>query len=172
MGARRVACAVSVIVLLLGSCSQSSLPNFVARGRALPLPDDQLTPVTEAEFEGILVGLRGRPVVVNIWASWCPPCRTEAPLLQRAADRYGDRVQFVGVDAKDDPGPAAAFLDRYKIRYPNVFDASGSDIPKAMSLRGFPTTYVFDADGKLQRTVFGGISEQSLAGALDSALAR
>lgn len=161
-----------VLLLALGACSQSSPPKFVARGPALPLPKQVLEPVTEKEFEGILVGLRGRPVVVNVWASWCPPCRTEAPLLQRAAERYGGRVRFLGVDAKDDAAPALAFLHRYGIRYPNVSDAGGNDIPQALSLRGFPTTYVFDSNGRLQRTVVGGISEQSLAGALESALAR
>lgn len=160
------------VALLVGGCSQASQPSFSPRGAPRPLPDRQLAPVTEKEFEGILVGLRGKPVVVNVWASWCPPCRTEAPLLQRAARKYGKDVTFVGVDAKDDLKPAQAFLRRYKITYPNVMDAAGDDIPTALGLRGFPTTYIFDAKGRLVRTVFGGISEQTLAGALDGVLVR
>jgi cytochrome c biogenesis protein CcmG/thiol:disulfide interchange protein DsbE len=114
------------------------------------------------DFEGILVGQRGKPVVVNVWASWCGPCRVEAPLLQRAAARYRDEVAFIGVDSKDDVDAGRAFLDRFGITYPNVFDDSGG-IRAALGLRGFPTTYIFDRQGRLEAKVFGGISEQTLA---------
>lgn len=108
------------------------------------------------------MGLRGRPVVVNIWASWCGPCRVEAPLLQRASEKYGDDVVFLGVDSRDTRDAGLGFLRRYDIRYPNVFDGTG-DIRRRLGLRGFPTTYVFGKAGDLQSTVVGGISEQVLA---------
>lgn len=143
--------------------------GFVASGAPRPMPaDGSLTPADLVGFEGVLVGARGRPVVVNVWASWCGPCRTEAPLLQRAAERYGDEVVFLGVDSKDGLGPAREFLDRYGIRYPNLFDVDG-DIRAALEMRGFPTTYIFDRSGRLQSTVFGGISEQTLAARLRDA---
>lgn len=66
------------------------------------------------------------------------------------------------MDSKDGLGPARVFLDRYDIRYSNLFDADGS-IRRALGMRGFPTTYIFDRDGRLVSTVFGGISEQTLA---------
>ncbi len=101
-------------------------------------------------------------MVVNVWASWCGPCRVEAPLLQRAAQRYRGDVVFLGVDSKDQVRPAREFLDRYGITYPNVVDERG-EIRRALAMRGFPTTYIFDRQGRLSAKVFGGISEQTLA---------
>lgn len=157
--------ALSLVVgfVLAAGLRGGESTGFAATGPALPRPaEGALEPASAEEFSGILVGLRGRPVVVNVWASWCGPCRTEAPLLQRAAAGYGDEVVFLGVDSKDGLGPARDFLDRYGIRYPNLFDADGS-IRRALGMRGFPTTYIFDRSGRLVSTVFGGISEQTLA---------
>ena len=158
---------------LLAACAPGNAGpvGFRASGPSAPLPDEVLAPVDAATFEGIMVGLRGRPVVVNVWASWCGPCRVEAPLLQRAADRYGERVAFLGVDSKDRPGPARDFIDRYGIAYPNVADAGG-EVARLLRLRGFPTTYVFGSDGRLLTGITGGISEQTLAATVDDALRR
>ena len=137
--------------------------RFDASGPAVPLPPEHsLAAGSLRDFEGVLVGLRGRPVVVNVWASWCGPCRVEAPLLQRAANRYRGDVAFLGIDSKDEAGAGRAFLDRFGIRYPNLFDDTG-EIQGALNVRGFPTTYVFDRRGRLTAKVFGGISEQTLA---------
>ena len=136
--------------------------GFVASGPPRPLPPNgSLAPASLADFSGMLIGARGRPVVVNVWASWCGPCRVEAPLLQRAAEQYQD-VVFLGVDSKDQLRPAREFLDRYGITYPNVVD-EGGEIGRALAMRGFPTTYIFDRQGRLIATVIGGISEQALA---------
>ena len=107
--------------------------------------------------------------MVNVWASWCAPCRTEMPLLQRAAETYRGRVVVLGVASKDDPAVARTFLSDHGLTYPNVFDTSG-DIRVALGLTAFPTTYVFGADGALRSTVAGGISEQRLAALIDAAL--
>lgn len=104
---------------------------------------------------------------MNLWASWCGPCRTEAPLLGRAAQRYTD-VRFLGVDSKDDADDARRFVRRYKLAYPNLFDPDG-DIAARLQLRGYPTTYVFDRKGKLVVSVVGGISPRALSAALASA---
>lgn len=156
--------------IVLGACGTSGgALGFVASGAPLPLPAEPLTPVSAREFEGILVGQRGKPVVVNVWASWCGPCRVEAPLLQRASERYGERVVFLGVDARDSEGDARDFLRRYGITYPNVVDRDG-DILGLLALRGFPTTYVFDRQGRVRASVVGGISEQALAARVDEVL--
>ena len=110
----------------------------------------------------MLVGAKGKPVVVNVWASWCGPCRVEAPLLQRAATRYAGEVVFLGVASKDTKSDAQRFITRYDIRYPNLLDVSG-DIRAGLRLRGFPTTYIFDRSGELLTSVVGGINEQTLA---------
>ncbi len=149
---------------------EADLPDFVARGEPRELPEQGSFPaVSLAEFEGMLVGQRGRPVVVNIWASWCAPCRTEMPLLQKAADTYRGEAVILGVASNDDPGEAERFLRDLGLDYPNVFDPSG-EIRVALDLSAYPTTYVFDADGGLRARVNGGISEQRLAGLIEDLL--
>jgi len=90
-------------------------------------------------------------------------------LLQRAARHYGSKITFIGVNAQDQPAPAARFLVRYKITYPNVVDDRG-EITQMLGLRGFPTTYIFDARGRVRFSVVGGISEQTLAARLGQVL--
>lgn len=119
-------------------------------------------------FKETITGFRGKPVVVNLWASWCGPCRAEAPLLERAAVANKGKVQFLGVSTRDDRQSAATFLERFAVSYPNLVDSSG-DIRKYLGLRGLPTTYVFDSKGRLVSQVIGGISEQSLAARLEDA---
>jgi thiol-disulfide isomerase/thioredoxin len=131
--------------------------------------EGQFPAVTQQEFEGILVGQLGTPVIVNVWASWCAPCRTEMPLLQRAAETYGDQVVILGVASNDSPEAARKFLDEFGLTYPNVFDVSGK-VRVDLGVTAYPTTYVFGADGRLQATVTGGISEQRLAAVIEGAL--
>ena len=164
-----VSAAVIGVVLLVVVLRPPGVPVFSASGTALSLPDPGTLPARTAdEFEGILVGARGRPVVVNIWASWCAPCRTEMPLLQRAADVYAGRAVVLGVASKDEADAARAFLDDFDITYPNIFDVTG-EIRVRLGLTAYPTTYVFDAAGTLRARVTGGISEQRLAALLRDA---
>lgn len=160
--------AVGAVGLLLVSAlaPKATSTSYRAVGKPMEIPVGPLEPITSAEFDGILVGLRGTPVIVNVWASWCAPCRTEMPLLERAARTFDGRVAFLGVASRDARDDAQEFLDDIGVTYPNVFDATG-DVRKALSLRGFPTTYVFDTDGKLLRSIVGGVSEQQLAAQLE-----
>ena len=149
---------------------EPDLPDFVASGDPVALPVDGSFPsVGLDEFEAILVGQRGRPVVVNIWASWCAPCRTEMPLLESAAETYAGEAVILGVASNDDPAEAQDFLRELGLSYPNVFDTTG-EIRVALGLTAYPTTYVFDADGTIRARVDGGISEQRLAGLIEDAL--
>lgn len=164
--------AVVVGVLWIGSAAlrQPALPAFEATGEPAPLPVEGSFPsVSRPQFEQILVGQRGRPVVVNIWASWCAPCRTEMPLLQEAAATYAGRAVILGVASNDDPEAARQFLTDLGLTYPNVFDVTG-EIRVALGLTAYPTTYVFGPDGTLRARVNGGISEQRLAGLIEDAL--
>lgn len=163
-------------VLLIGgwagwtALQAPDLPDFFATGEPAELPPPGSLPAVDLEeFESILVGQRGRPVVVNVWASWCAPCRTEMPLLQAAATRFADEAVIIGVASNDDPAAAAAFLEELGLTYPNVFDPSG-EIRVALGLTAYPTTYVFDADGTIRARVNGGISEQRLAGLIRDAV--
>ena len=145
-------------------------PRFTATGEPFPLPlAGEFPAVSWESFEGMVVGQRGKPVVVNIWASWCAPCRTEMPLLQLAAEAYAGRAVILGVASNDDRDDARAFLDELGIDYPNVFDSSG-DVRVGLGLTGYPTTYVFSSAGELTSRVVGGISEQRLAALVEDAL--
>ena len=92
----------------------------------------------------------GKPAVVNFWASWCGPCADEAPVLQDAARRYGDRVTFVGVDVQDVDADALAFMRKYGISY---ISGSGNAGPISVQygMRGVPETYFIAPDGRLIR---------------------
>lgn len=160
---------VAAVILLAIFGPGGTTTAYVASGAPVPLPDDQLAPVDVDDFGGILVGLRGTPVVVNLWASWCAPCRTEMPLLQRAASDYDDRIVLLGLASRDSPRAAAAFLEEVGVDYPSVFDASG-DIRRQLGSRGFPTTYFFDENGRLVDAVVGGLSEQQLVARIDDLL--
>lgn len=168
---RSASLCLVVVVALLVACTTPARPNVVIDAEPRGLPRRQLAPVDSETFEQTLAGLRGRPVVVNVWASWCGPCRVEAPLLNRASDAYGDKVVFLGVASRDDADDAASFLRRYDIGYPNVLDVDGS-VRRFLGLRGFPTTYFFDRDGTLIAADVGGVTEQTLAARIEDALKR
>jgi cytochrome c biogenesis protein CcmG, thiol:disulfide interchange protein DsbE len=114
-----------------------------------------------ATYERLMYELRGTPVVVNIWASWCIPCRREAPILVAATKRYGDSIQFLGVDYQDQRGPAADFSAEFHIPYPSVFDGSG-EIHDKLGFVGLPDTLFYDADGKIISTYSGPLTTEAL----------
>ena len=114
-----------------------------------------------ATFQAMVAQQHGKPVVVNFWGSWCPPCKEETPDMVAAHERWGNRVTFIGVDLADDRGGATEFIHRYGMRYPSVFDPT-SQIAVAYGLYSPPATLFFDAAGTLVRTVPGQISGHDL----------
>jgi len=168
---RTLVAVLSAIVVLLAACSASG-PNgsIVIDAEPAPTPETGSFPTMGAdEFEAVLAGLEGQPFIVNIWASWCGPCRTETPLLARASEEYAGRVTFIGVASKDNRQDSLDFIDEYGLTYLNVSDRQG-EIRRWMGLRGFPTTFFFDAEGNLQASIVGGVSEQRLAALLEDLL--
>jgi len=107
-----------------------------------------------------LATMRGKPVVLNVWGSWCPPCRKEAPDLQAASVKLkADGVPVVGIDVRDlDPAPAVAFEKRFGITYPSLYDPKGAQLLAlrgAVSANAIPTTLVLDADGRVAARING-----------------
>ena len=100
-------------------------------------------------FRDRLSGLKGYPVVVNKWASWCGPCRAEFPDFQEAALKYGRRVAFVGVNSNDNRGDAKAFLERFPVPYPSYEDPNNTVAAVFNGVAAFPTTAFYDRSGKL-----------------------
>jgi cytochrome c biogenesis protein CcmG, thiol:disulfide interchange protein DsbE len=103
----------------------------------------------ERAYEERLAALRGRPVVVNAWASWCDPCEREMPLFQRAAVRFGRRVAFLGINPRDARPAARAFLREHWVPYPSYEDPD-ERIARAIGVRtGLPTTVFYDRAGEV-----------------------
>jgi thiol-disulfide isomerase/thioredoxin len=99
-------------------------------------------------FQARLRSLRGHPVVVNMWASWCEPCQSEFPNYQRASVAYGRQVAFLGIDAKDQNPAAAAFLRKFPVTYPSYTDPNGSIASAINAYQAYPQTFFFNSQGK------------------------
>ncbi len=112
-------------------------------------------------FEARLTELRGHPVVVNQWASWCGPCRFEFPFFERQARKYEGRVAFLGVNSQDSRDDAAAFLKELPVPFPHYFDPDGSVARLFRGGRAFPTTAFYDAAGKLVFTHPGAYASEA-----------
>jgi cytochrome c biogenesis protein CcmG, thiol:disulfide interchange protein DsbE len=112
--------------------------------------------------------VRRRPTVINLWASWCPPCRHELPLLQRAHAATGGRVQFLGVDVRDSRTTATEFLAAQGVSYAQVYDDQGV-FPRALGFAGVPDTLVVDARGRVVLRRAGEVTAAQLSAALSSA---
>jgi len=131
--------------------------------KALYEPGGKLVPGGLDAFSEQLDDLEGYPVVVNNWASWCGPCRTEWPWLQQAAADNLDRVAFMGVDGDDEDAAAQTFLDGHPVPYPSFADP-GKEIGGATGatlVGGFPNTLFFDRSGELVYTHQGVYPDQA-----------
>ena len=175
---RTLAVAALAAVVTLAACGgdepadpqdgvQQAPAMVVTPVPSLPTTVDELPEMDVAGYDALLGELRGTPVVVNVWASWCGPCEAEAPRLRAAAATYGNRVQFVGVDILDDRGSASAFIAEHDLPYPNVFDPEGV-IRTSLGSIGQPVTVFYDADGNLVAKVDGEISEKDLTANLEA----
>ena len=160
----RVACVMAALAALLaGGCSsdtpKSAAPSPAAARAALRGSPPSLARLHRqandllaggaAAFRGRIGELRGYPIVVNQWGSWCAPCRSEFPFFQRLSVRYGKRIAFLGVDGNDTPASARRFLDRYPVSYPSFTDPNLEIAKVFHGGLAFPTTVYYDPRGRL-----------------------
>ena len=126
-------------------------------------------PTTSAEeFEAHLAAL-DKPAVVNVWASWCLPCRAEAPILDQASATYGSDIEFIGVDVQDNQTDAKAFLAEFGLDFDHFFDKD-REIPNHYAGLGTPITFFFGPGGELISTYNGVVDERTLALNIDELL--
>ena len=136
---------------------------------------------TAPEFRLTLLGggevalsdLRGKVVIVNLWASWCPPCRAEMPALQEAYETYRDRgleILAVNTTYQDSQVASARFVEEFGLTFPVPLDQTG-DVSRSYRLRALPTSFFIDRDGVIQSVVIGGpMSETTIRTTVESLL--
>lgn len=116
---------------------------------ALHRQADQLLPGGKDAYEERIAAVHGYPAVVNVWASWCGPCRFEFPHFQHAAADFGKRIAFLGVDTQDSDDAASTFLEEAPVPYPSYTDPD-KDIGESIGASlGLPDTAFYNPDGKL-----------------------
>lgn len=150
-------------IALIAGCGSSSSgqdyggqhPDYARALAGSPAPlaalhkqADQLLPGGNEAYEQRIAALKGYPVVANVWASWCGPCRFEFPTLQKLSARYGKRVAFLGVNSDDSDAAAKTFLREAPLSYPSYTDPH-KEIFDSLGALGFPDTAFYDRGGEL-----------------------
>lgn len=155
---------IAITVVLAGSGSdgdpgagnpESQAPDYEQAFSSSPPPiaalfeqANELIPGGLDAFEAELRKLDGYPVVANLWASWCGPCRSEFPYFQRQSAEHADAVAFLGVDSRDSDAAARTFLEQLPVPYPSVSDPDG-EVWDDLLARGLPSTAFYGPDGEL-----------------------
>jgi cytochrome c biogenesis protein CcmG/thiol:disulfide interchange protein DsbE len=143
-----VAAMLGLLIWKVAFGNETGAADELAKGKLVHAPAFTLDRLDEDGQLGI-ADLAGKAVVVNFWASWCVPCRDEAPVLQKTYERYRDQgLVVLGVDVNDFRQDARRFMRRYGVTYPVVYDGKGSTVGK-WGVRGFPETFFVDRTGKL-----------------------
>jgi cytochrome c biogenesis protein CcmG, thiol:disulfide interchange protein DsbE len=134
---------------------------------ASPRPAPQLPSELLSGHRVTLASLRGKPALINFWASWCGPCKREGPELDRFARTLHGRATLVGVDWNDQAASARAFIAQQGWTYAVLRDADGT-VGDAFGLAGLPTTFVLDGRGDIVRILRGPQTERELEQALSA----
>jgi cytochrome c biogenesis protein CcmG/thiol:disulfide interchange protein DsbE len=111
-------------------------------------------------FETRLAELKGHPVVVNKWASWCPPCRAEFPYFQKQSIERGKEIAFLGVDANDNDADAKKFLKQFPVSFPSYLDPNLEVSARMKAVAAFPSTAFYDSKGELVYVKQGGYATE------------
>ena len=178
----RVAGALLAILLGLTGCTaddgnpadaggQQGYPEVGRRLTRIPPDQRQVAPEVSGPALGSgqtlsTTAYPGKVVVLNVWGSWCGPCRKEAPDLQAASEQTKDIAQFIGINTKDrSEAPAVAFVRANRLSYPSIYDPDGKtllafagDLPPS----AIPSTMILDKEGRLAVRVLGDISRATL----------
>lgn len=181
----RIAAGAAVAALVLSACGGgtqggSGNTNFVAgkegiatleKGERQPAPKLSGKTLDGKDFD--LAAYKGKIVVINVWGSWCGPCRVEAPYLQKVAEETKSKgVEFLGINTRDfNKGPAIKFEEDHGITYPSLYDPSGKLIlrfPKgSLGPQSIPSTIVVDRDGKMAARALQAVNDKQLHKMID-----
>ncbi|MDU1065025.1 MAG: TlpA disulfide reductase family protein [Cutibacterium avidum] len=175
-----VLAATTLMVTGVSACSSTSASDdkgFAAGdGSWSRVPADKREPapaLTGKDLDGKEISTadaKGKVIVLNVWGSWCAPCRHEAPALVKAAGRTKDVAVFYGINTRDlDPGPAQAFSRAFDITYPSFYDPDGAMLLKFSELppKAIPSTLVIDRKGRSAARFLGEVSTATLVQAIN-----
>lgn len=168
-----VTLAALAVVLVVSPSAQDALGGAGDEGLSRvaknvgPAPAFALDNLVEGGPRVALDDLRGQPVILNFWASWCVPCRREMPVLASAHRRVGDDVAFVGVNHQDSRSAALELVAETGVGYPSGFDPDGR-VARSYGIFGLPTTVFISRQGQVMEQHTGELSEDQLRGALAS----
>ena len=163
MRARTFAVFIAVlgVIGLLGYGLLSKGEKALAVGD--PAPDKEL-PSLDESGGGSLVDYRGRWVLINFWASWCEPCRSEAPALERFQRTHGgESFTVLGINLDDASDDARAFVREHGLSYPQLRDGDGRERRNAYGMTGFPESFLVDPDGRIALIRRGPVNDEYLA---------
>jgi cytochrome c biogenesis protein CcmG/thiol:disulfide interchange protein DsbE len=158
---------------LTTKAANSTIDDALSRGESVPAPGFTLSRLADGRDPGAawskaaadgdvaLSELRGTPLVLNFWASWCDPCRSEAKVLEQAWRAQPGGVLFLGLDAQDAREDARDFIDQFGLTFPHVRDP-GNDTQRDWGVTGLPETYFIAADGTVVGHVIGTVDEAQL----------
>ncbi len=154
--------ALLVGLLAYGVASQGSdttIESALSQGKRVPAPDSPL-PRLGAAGKGTVDDYRGRVVLVNFWASWCPPCTQELPLLQRTQRMMAAKgATVLGINTRDASEKALAFVHRFGLTYPSLRDGSG-DFAERWGLTGYPESFLLDKQGRVAAAIHGPLDQR------------
>jgi len=157
------------LILILGSSwlwwSRPQAPATAAAPKPGPGVDRMAPEIVLPTLDGgtfVLSEQRGKPVVLNFWASWCMPCQRELPALQSAAEHFGDQVVFVGVDQGETAEAVQKQVDQLGLTFAIPMDGSG-DVGYQYNVKGLPTTFFIDANGMIRSLWMGEMNSVTLA---------
>jgi thiol-disulfide isomerase/thioredoxin len=156
-----------VVLLLVVGAACHSAPGATPQRSLEP---GKVVPGSVALLESSLRAMRGKPVVVNYWATWCVPCRAEMPRIAEAASRYAGSVHFLGVDVEDDTKSAENYARQRGVHYPMLSDTHGA-IRRNQRIVGLPVTQFYRADGALAFVNNGEIQAAELKKRIEDLLA-
>ena len=154
----RLVTGLTILLVVMAGCSAQESGATVS-----PLP------TTDAAEIIALLETSTQPVLINVWASWCIPCRSEAPLLDRAHGQFGEDIRFIGVNVADTQTGARQFIAEFGLSFENLFDVRRT-VPAALGGSGVPLTFFFGPGGELVHYQPGVIDERMLALQIDELL--
>jgi thiol-disulfide isomerase/thioredoxin len=176
----------ALLALTLAACSsggdaaeeRKGQTGFVSgSGTLTEFAADERKPAPKVEGETLdgaqwrLSDQAGKVVVLNVWGSWCPPCRKEAPDLVAAAKELGPSTVFIGLNTRDlDKAPARKFVKEFGVGFPSLYDPSGKELlgfRGQISPQSIPSTLVIDAEGRVAARVIGTVTTRTLVGVVE-----